>query len=125
MKAPGISAAAVLAAFTCLAADAASAQDCSDPQTQIEMNECAHLDYLAADEMLNAEYKRARAALGESGATALRDAQRAWIVFRDKACEVEGAQFAGGSIRPMVVAGCLARLTRRRTEDLRLLSQTY
>ena len=124
MEATRLSMMVVPAAFACLLANAAPAQDCSDPQTQLAMNECAHADYLAADEALNTEYRRARAALDESAGTALRDAQRAWIAFRDKACEVEGAQYDGGSIQPMVVAECLARLTWRRVDDLRLLAQT-
>ena len=113
---------------TCIAAGLAlfgaeaSAQDCSDPQTQLAMNECAHLRYLAADEQLNAEYGHARAVIGDSAAGKLREAQRAWIDFRDRACEAEGALYEGGSIRPMVVSECLERLTRRRTDDLRLLS---
>ena len=64
-----------------------------------------------------------RLALAVLGAAALRDAQRAWIAFRDRACEVEGMRYEGGSIQPMIVAGCLERLTRARSEDLRLLAE--
>jgi uncharacterized protein YecT (DUF1311 family) len=46
------------------------------------------------------------------------------VTFRDKACEAEGAQYRGGSIEPMIVAGCLARLTRQRGEDLKALAET-
>jgi uncharacterized protein YecT (DUF1311 family) len=49
----------------------------------------------------------------------LREAQRAWIVFRDAHCTVEGYdQARGGSMEPMVYHGCRARLTRERTRQL-------
>lgn len=103
----------------------AVAGDCSEAVTQADMSECADQSYRAADKALNAEYGKAMAALDETAGTALRDAQRAWIAFRDLACKAEAAQYAGGSIAPMVFSDCLTRLTERRTEDLRLLSQTY
>ena len=107
-----------------LLAGGARAQDCGNAGTQMAMNVCAAQAYKAADAELNARYAEARAAMQRvpGGATALRDAQRAWIAFRDKACEVEGMQYEGGSIRPMIVASCLARLTGQRAEDLRALA---
>ncbi len=110
---------------------AAQTLDCTAPQTQIEMTMCAGQDYAKADAELNTVYRQARAAMksydtnlppGQRGAAeALLAAQRAWIPFRDAACKAEGYPFEGGSIQPMIVSECLARLTRRRTEDLRAL----
>lgn len=96
------------------------ALDCSNPQDQASMNQCSYLDWQKSDKALNKNYKRARAVLKRigTGATALRDGQRAWITFRDNACEAEGAPYDGGTIQPLVVNTCLARLTWRRAEDL-------
>lgn len=106
--------------------------DCREPQTQMEMTFCAEQAWQAADEDLNLAYgmaqkamKQLDSALGEDkGASAmLRDAQRAWIDFRDKACAAEGYQAHGGSMEPQLIYACRERLTRQRTEDLRLLGE--
>lgn len=97
---------------------------CNDPLTQYEMNYCADRDWRMADEDLNATYvwamERAKA-WSEEAAIALRDAQRAWIPYRDRACEAEGILFEGGSIQPLIVMSCKAHLTRLRTEDIRAI----
>jgi uncharacterized protein YecT (DUF1311 family) len=48
----------------------------------------------------------------------LKKAQRAWIAYRDAVCEYEGYEARGGTMEPMLVNGCLARLTRTRTKEL-------
>jgi uncharacterized protein YecT (DUF1311 family) len=48
----------------------------------------------------------------------LRTAQRNWIQYRDNECTFETADNEGGSIHPMVYAGCLTRLTKERTRAL-------
>lgn len=106
----------------------AFAQDCNDPQTQNEMNACAQLEWEEADRKLNDAYKLARSAMRQldsdlpsdmvGAEIALRDAQRAWITFRDAACEAEGFQFRGGSMEPLIVITCMSNLTQRRTGDL-------
>lgn len=126
---------AVLGLGAMLACGTAHALDCDTAQTQQDMNQCAHLDWQAADGDLNAEYKRARATMRRidgdlpqnlAGAEAtLRDAQRAWITFRDAACAAEGFLFRGGSMEPFMVSSCLATLTRQRTQALKSLSEGY
>jgi len=49
----------------------------------------------------------------------LLEAQRAWLVYRDAQCRLEGYSLLGGSAQPMIVSGCLAMLTRQRTQELR------
>lgn len=107
--------------------------DCENPQTQTAMNVCAQQAFRQADAMLNTEYKRARATMrqlddamptGQKGAAiALRDAQRAWIKFRDLACAAEGWLFRGGSMEPLIVSTCMTSLTEQRTKDLKTLSE--
>nr|WP_298100997.1 lysozyme inhibitor LprI family protein [uncultured Shinella sp.] len=106
--------------------------DCENAQTQMEMNVCADRDYQKADDALNAAYKKALAAahetdeslkdMGENyvGAVdALKRAQRAWIGYRDGQCELAGFGARGGSMEPMLVSGCLADLTTKRTAELK------
>jgi uncharacterized protein YecT (DUF1311 family) len=119
-----------------LAAAGASAQEpnCKNPQTQTDMTLCEQVRQDAADKALNAQYKKTRAAMvaadkdldaGEKGAEkALLKAQRAWIDYRDGQCEAEGFQARGGTMEPMLVAGCIANLTDQRTKELKQLEES-
>lgn len=121
---------AALALLVALTGDAGAEPqvDCNNAGTQMELNYCAERDYLAADADLNEIYPQAIEAMrqidsrlepGRRGAVeSLRAAQRAWIPFRDKACEAEGYLVSGGSMMALIVYGCLERLTRQRVEDL-------
>lgn len=127
---------AAAALFMLLALPAGAQEvDCANAMAQQEMNLCAAQDYEAADLALNAAYKQARAAMkgldanmpaAERGAeAALLAAQRAWLPYRDAACASEGWLMHGGSAEPLVVYGCLATLTRQRTQDLLYLVEGF
>ncbi|HMO07098.1 MAG TPA: lysozyme inhibitor LprI family protein [Paracoccaceae bacterium] len=127
-------AAAVLAAVL---AQPSTAQpvDCANPITQTEMTACAEREWMTADADLNAAYAEARAAMRRIDAPLpetdrgaermLRDAQRAWIDFRDKTCAAEGWAMKGGSAEPMLVYFCRARVTAARAEELRAMAFEY
>ena len=111
----------------------AMAQDCSSYNLdQQSMNACAKQDWEAADRLLNAAYKQAKVRArqndeyleaGETpAAKLLLEAQRAWIPFRDQACELESTLMRGGSAQPLLYWGCMARLTEQRTYDLNLFA---
>ena len=123
---------AALAAALALAGAQGEARNCDDPRTQAEMNLCASTEFERADDELNAlwprvidEVRRADIELGPvgdgrvSGETKLREAQRAWITFRDAHCTMVGYEARGGSLEPMLYNGCRARVTRERIEQLR------
>jgi uncharacterized protein YecT (DUF1311 family) len=107
---------------------AAQEVDCASAMVQADLNACAYQDWEAADAQLNAAYQRALAVVRDwdanlpederGGARALQEAQRAWITFRDRACEAEGYAFKGGSAEPLLVYGCMRRLTEERTAHL-------
>lgn len=118
---------------------AASAQvsltpNCADPLYQAEINMCARAEHDAADKAMNAVYEqliaqlreqdRAYADLGPEyvGAAMLMAAsQKTWTSSRSDACTARGLTNYGGSMRPAVVATCLAMMARSRTEELRWL----
>jgi uncharacterized protein YecT (DUF1311 family) len=52
--------------------------------------------------------------------TQLRDAQRAWIAFRDAECALQYGAWGAGSMRQIAGADCQMRLTAARTIDLGL-----
>ena len=105
-----------------LAAAPARADDtgCKNSMAQSEMSICANQDYKAADARLNTAYRALmRKLAGDSVAQhKLKVAQRAWIGFRDSQCDFEGHSAEGGSMQPMLISGCMARLTKQRTKDL-------
>lgn len=109
----------LLAAVAFAAPALAGDIDCRNAMSQSAMNICADQDFQAADARLNAVFGRLMAAFGDEAFRAkLKTAQRAWIQFRDNECTYETADNEGGSIHPMVYAGCLARLTKDRTRAL-------
>lgn len=123
-----------IAAFVlCAPPVVAQALNCSNPVSQVEMTGCAARAYEAADGDLNATYRLARSvvrrwdaadpALTPSNEVMLRDAQRAWIPFRDAACAAESNLARGGTLQNMIYYICLERLTRARTEDLRIIGE--
>ncbi len=89
-----------------------------DQQT---MNLCARHRYDSADRALNQTYRNSIKAQPNAAARQrLRDAQRAWIVYRDKDCLAEtGPREEGGSIWPLAYLSCREHHTSRRTEDLK------
>lgn len=77
-----------------------------------------------ADRQLNAVYRQAlsKAAMIPEGA-ALRkrliEAQRIWVQFRDRNCEVEGDYMGGAQAwKSTYAVSCRARLTEQRTQEL-------
>ncbi|UWQ16945.1 lysozyme inhibitor LprI family protein [Jannaschia sp. M317] len=113
----------------------ASAQqvDCQAPDLSgVEMRFCAGLAYEEADAELNAAYRIAitnAKAFDETMAAegrdvpvtleeTLREAQRAWIPYRDAACDAEALTWRGGTGAPMAGTLCLLRMTLVRTDEL-------
>lgn len=94
--------------------------DCSDPASlsQMALTQCAAQDQAFWDGLLNNAYQQVIAQVNEATEENLRAAQRAWITYRDLTCQMEAARYAGGSIAPMIMQNCLARLTERRARDL-------
>jgi uncharacterized protein YecT (DUF1311 family) len=118
--------------FACLAQPVLAQEDeldCSDPKDQSTLTQCAGLDFEKADKALNALWpeikKTAQDMDGEAdnGKTEYLDAlmasQRAWLAYRDAECIWQGFSAHGGSMEPMLVSGCLAKLTEERVKALK------
>lgn len=102
--------------------------DCSNAQTQTDMNICSFEDYKAADRALNAAWVKAAAkakGFGRPQFDRLLDAQRKWIAFRDAQCLAEnGPREESGTIWPLQQNYCLQKLTEARTKQLRDYAET-
>ena len=101
---------------------AAPAADCAAKGSQIEEDACNLKAYEAADRILNQEYQRLMLDLAKAPAcrNQLRDAQRAWLRFRDEHCRYEGGVGPKGRttqcLRELVVQR--ADYLKRQTPDL-------
>jgi len=115
-------------------------QEKADHGIQLEMNICAAAEYRNADAALNAQYKTTMAKMKARDIDAanlpvrtrmvrhakeLLTAQRAWIIFRDAHCALEGFRAAGGSLQPLLVSTCKTELTQDRTAALTKLTEEY
>lgn len=111
----------------------AQSDACDEAVTQSAMNQCAQEAWAAEDERLNEAYQAAMAVLRQwdadlspeaaGGAAKLREAQRAWLTFRDAGCAAEGFAMRGGSAEPLLVYGCLERVTGERADALESLAE--
>ncbi|PID37087.1 MAG: hypothetical protein CR993_02130 [Rhodobacterales bacterium] len=87
------------------------------------------------DEKLNAEYRVTMREMRELDAVeapgtasredALREAQRAWIPFRDANCAFDYILWGPGSMRGIAGASCLSSMTAQRTVDLISIRETF
>ena len=99
---------------------ALAAEPCASAQTQSDLDICWAAQAQAADDALNATYKKVVAGLRGLGVDpkALVPVQLAWISARDKTCDFEMSLYEGGSIAPMIYSECVDRMTRARTQRL-------
>lgn len=105
-----------------LAATSVAPVNCKAAITQVDMNQCAAARGRRADIALNGAWRRLIAQNPDTKAKFVA-AQRLWLQFRDAECKARGSRYAGGSILPMVVAGCYADLTEARTRDIDVIVQ--
>ena len=95
-----------------------SKADCQDAMTQTAMNICSSEAYQAEDALLNQNYKALRAKLSIGEREELKHVQLTWLKYRDLHCAFESARYEGGSIYPLIISGCLHRLTQQRNSVL-------
>jgi uncharacterized protein YecT (DUF1311 family) len=103
-------------------AEVSSYQRCLDNSSSTyEMRVCNgnELDY--QDGLLNRYYKQAMRRLSKNEKRKLRNAQRAWIKYRDAKCESEGKSMRGGTGEFLLIGGCLVETTTQRAKELRAM----
>jgi uncharacterized protein YecT (DUF1311 family) len=89
-------------------------------ETTRRMVMCLQRELAVWDSLLNCYYADMIRQLDGAAKTALREAQRAWIPFRDKACAFGPAFYEGGSIGGPLRAQCLMEETARRASGLKV-----
>lgn len=119
------------------AAPTVDATDCDDNSPQQMLNICAANAAQAADQEMNAVWKRVAAEMkrrdSEIDRKTDRDplhfdtllaGQRAWLTYRDKQCLLASFEMRGGSGAPQIHGGCFHTLTRARIAELQTLVET-
>jgi uncharacterized protein YecT (DUF1311 family) len=109
---------------------------CASTLQQPDSGACYEAEFRQADQDLNHIYRAALVALGKDLDDAnaksdkdhaafdaksigiLRDAQAAWVKYRDLQCSAAGQQFQAGSIEPLIIARCMTITTRHRIEEI-------
>lgn len=122
MKARWLAALALALCAACRAAPASPVGDCyAKAQTQADLNACSAENLKRADAQLSELYRQILVRLSgdQPAQAALTKAQRAWLDFRDQECRFITLRTADGSIHPMMLNECRARITRNRVSDLR------
>lgn len=95
-----------------------SENPCQNAVTQMELNDCATLEFKKVDIELNQLYKQLTATLETEDKLALDKVQRTWISYRDINCRAE-YNYNDGSIAPMLYGVCLKENTKDRIKELR------
>jgi uncharacterized protein YecT (DUF1311 family) len=126
--------AAMLLASVCMLAPFASATAaeewiCDKAMSNAETRQCADREFRKHDAELNRLYKRllkdaesmgdVQQGYGVPPLEALKQAQRAWIAFRDANCHWKSTSFYGGTGQSVIMSSCLAIATRDRVEELK------
>jgi uncharacterized protein YecT (DUF1311 family) len=120
MKLPTISGLLLLIlCATILSQNQEKKDPCADAQSQAEMNMCWGKEYKAADAKMNKTYQDFMSKLDESEKMQLKNAQLAWLKYRDTNCDFVADQYKGGTMRPMIAAICLADVTNARVNELK------
>ena len=92
--------------------------DCTEKATQTDINLCFAKQYKQADQQLNKIYNSYAKTLDKSDKKLLVAAQRGWVTYKEKDCELEASGYAGGSIYSQLVTQCLTEKTKVRIKEL-------
>lgn len=101
--------------------------DCEKAIATPDVNACARMDFNAIEKKLNDTYRQVLKSLNkpdERGMSYAKirkdlvDAQKAWVVFRQKDCDAVFTFHAGGTIRTVMYLGCMQRHAENRIKDL-------
>ena len=107
-----------------LAAEQATDDLCAEAMTQVAMRACFNTRYQQADVALNQAYKQLMAQLGPTQKTKFKQAQRAWIAFRDASAAFAASTAEGGSLAPVLSLVELVSMTEARTTAMQEIIQT-
>ncbi|PNK59670.1 lysozyme inhibitor LprI family protein [Psychrobacter sp. FDAARGOS_221] len=102
-----------------MSAQAEPVEFCDGEYITSDLVNCTGRNLEYEDSKLNISYKSLMGLLeSASEKEQLKQAQRAWISFRDKSCDFTTRELAGGSMHTMVYNSCLTDRTYQRRIEL-------
>jgi uncharacterized protein YecT (DUF1311 family) len=84
---------------------------------QQQMNQCMAKEFRKVDQELNTLYKKLTNVLADP--KGIRNAQRAWLRFRDAQCSDDVMQLGSGSLDPYAYYSCVIEFSQERIRHLR------
>jgi uncharacterized protein YecT (DUF1311 family) len=94
-------------------------QDCRLAIVGSTMRTCENARYDIAQRELNSVYQNLLRGLDETQRERLRQAQRAWLRFRDTNAEFQASLVQGGTSAPLIKVGSLTEMTNERASELK------
>ncbi|MBN9471262.1 MAG: DUF1311 domain-containing protein [Bosea sp.] len=88
----------------------------------VAMLDCGSAEYVRLDAALNAAYRAATNGLEPAQRNLLRDAQRAWLAYRDSSCSFMSRLGDRGTMAALADQSCLMQVTAERTRWLKDLA---
>ncbi|HEY5337452.1 MAG TPA: lysozyme inhibitor LprI family protein [Rhizomicrobium sp.] len=93
--------------------------DCkSQSLNQMQLDQCAGMDFQKSDAKLNALYKTLMTKYDAPNGALLKSAEKAWLAYRDAECAYETNLTVGGTINPMMDTMCRTTKTDARVKEL-------
>jgi len=86
--------------------------------TQLDLNQAAQQHFEATDFMLNKAYKNLMSVLDKDMKVELKEAQKAWLKFRDLNSNFCSDQYKGGSIAGLIYVQSRIEMTQNRIAEL-------
>lgn len=95
--------------------------ECKDATTTAAMRACENSRYVKSDSELQIAYNQLLKQLDNVRQAKLRQAQRAWIAFRDANADFLSSAAQDGTLAPLLKITALADMTETRTKELQRL----
>ncbi len=101
--------------------------NCKTAVTTEETNECAQIKLQIVEKKLNETYRRVLKSLDRPDEDSelfthiknrLVEAQKSWVVFREKDCDAFYTLHVGGTDRTVMYISCMQRHAEKRIKDL-------
>jgi uncharacterized protein YecT (DUF1311 family) len=111
-----------IAVWVSVAVSLAAAQSLNEPcagMTTAEMRNCLNQRYKQADAALNQVYQQLMPQLSKTRQIKLREAQQAWVLFRDKNAAFVASATEGGTMQPLLSLSALTSMTEKRVAELK------
>ena len=94
---------------------------CKTVVVTVDLANCLWNAWKAEDHKLNNYYQVVSRHTQDSELEKLRQAEKAWITFRDLNCDAERELYDGGTARGPAYNACLEAMTRHRLQELQTM----